>query len=88
MSLVKGAASPEMVKSCHNDQLGVEEGVGSYRRHLHLISGGFRSQLPTKGVIKSSPTTNSLQAIMMKYPNHASEVTMEPYNNLNGYNIG
>ena len=65
VSLVKGAASPEMVKSCHNDQLGVEEGVGSYRRHFQIISGGFRSQLPTKGVIKSSPTTNSLQAIMM-----------------------
>ena len=65
VSLVKGAASPEMVKSCHNDQLGVEEGVGSNRRHIQIISGGFRRQLPTKGVIKSSPTTNSLQTIMI-----------------------
>ena len=49
VSLVKGAASPEMVKSCHNDQLGVEEGVGSIEGTSRSLVEDFEVNFPPRG---------------------------------------
>ncbi len=59
-----GTDSPEMIKSWQNEHLGVEGGVGSIEGTFRSSVKNFEDNFP-QGAIESSPTTNSLQAVMM-----------------------